>query len=81
MLTAYINKAMKRASCRKLDDGTFFGEIPGFQGVWANAGTLQACRRELREVLEEWLLMKLRDGDEDIPELGGITLAVKKESA
>jgi len=33
------------------DDGTFYGEIPGFQGVYANAPALEACRRELEEVL------------------------------
>ncbi len=40
MLTKYIQAALHRASYKILpDDGTFFGEIPGFQGVWANADT------------------------------------------
>jgi predicted RNase H-like HicB family nuclease len=39
-----------------LDDSTFYGEIPGFDGVYANADTLEACREELLEVLEEWIL-------------------------
>jgi len=29
-----------------------FAEIPGFDGVWANAATVEACRSELREVLK-----------------------------
>jgi len=63
MLTAYINKAVSRAAYKILEDDTYFGEVPGLQGVWANASTLEACRRELQEVLEGWLILKLRDGD------------------
>jgi len=44
----------------------YFGEIPGLLGVWASARTLEACRKELREVLEDWLLLKVRD-HESVP--------------
>ena len=38
MLTQYIQAAMRQAKYEILsDDGSFYGEIPGFQGVWANA--------------------------------------------
>ena len=57
MLTAYIQTAMQQARCKILEDGSYFGEIPGFQGVWANEETLEDCRRVLQEVLEEWLLL------------------------
>ena len=40
-------------------DGSFYGEIPGFDGVYANAKTLKACREELEEVLEEWILLRV----------------------
>ena len=63
MLTAYIDAAMARARYKIIEDGTYFGEIPRLQGVWANAKTLEACRQELQEVLEDWLILKLRDGD------------------
>jgi predicted RNase H-like HicB family nuclease len=69
MITAYIDAAMKSARCRILDDGTFFGEIPALQGVWGNSETLEGCRQELQEVLEDWLILKLRDNDDDIPML------------
>ena len=48
------------------DAGTYFGSIPGFQGVWADAPTLEACREELQEVLEDWILLALRRPD-DLP--------------
>ena len=57
MLTAYISAAMARARYRIIDDETYFGEIPGLRGVWANAKTLEVCRSELQEVLEDWLVV------------------------
>ena len=63
MLTAYINEAMSRATYKILADGAYFGEVPGLQGVWANATALETCRRELQEVLEGWLILKIRDND------------------
>lgn len=60
MLTKYIRAAMKRAKYEILpDDKTYYGEIPGFDGVYANAGTLEECRDELREVLEEWIFFRV----------------------
>ena len=79
MITAYISEAMKCATYKIVDDGTFFGEITKLQGVWADAGTLEECRQGLQEVLEDWLLLKLRDNDNDIPILAGISLGLEKE--
>lgn len=76
MLTAYITAAMSRARYKLIDDGTYFGEVPGLRGVWANAKTLEGCRSELQEVLEDWLVVKLRDGDE-IPRIGRVQLVRK----
>jgi len=38
----------------------FYGYILGLGGVYANyanAGDLETCRRELKEVLEEWIML------------------------
>ena len=43
------------------DDGTYWGEIPDFQGVWGRAETLKKCREELREAVEEWIVFGLRN--------------------
>lgn len=79
MITAYIGEAMECARYKILDDGSFFGEIPELRGVWANAGTLEECRQQLQEVLEDSLILKLRDNDDDIPVLAGISLSLEKE--
>ena len=52
-----IIKKLKTAKYKLLKDKTLFGEIPGLKGIWANARNLEDCRRELREVLEEWVLI------------------------
>ena len=63
MLSEFISKQLKRATYEKLDDGTYFGEIPSLRGVWGNTKSLEACRHELQAALEDWLLFKVRDGD------------------
>ncbi|TDA70368.1 MAG: type II toxin-antitoxin system HicB family antitoxin [Clostridia bacterium] len=73
LLSAFVQAAMAEAKYKKLDDGTFFGEISACQGVWANEGTLEKCREVLQEVLEEWLVLKLRDRD-PLPKVGGVDL-------
>ncbi len=60
MLTKFINKAMEHAHYEILtDDKSYYGEIRECQGVYANADTLEECRKELEEVLEEWILFRM----------------------
>jgi len=78
MLTAYINAAMHNAHYDILKEGEgYIGKIPGLQGVWANADTLETCREELREVLEEWIILGLKMGHH-IPIIDGIKLSIEK---
>lgn len=79
MLTEYIQAAMRRARYEILEDSTYYGEMPGFQGVYANAGTLEDCREQLREVLEGWLVLGLRLGH-SLPVVDGISLAIELEA-
>jgi predicted RNase H-like HicB family nuclease len=60
MFTQYLNAAMQRARFEILSDGAHYGEIPCLQGVWACGETLGACRNELQEVLECWLVLGLK---------------------
>jgi predicted RNase H-like HicB family nuclease len=79
MLTKYIRTAMRQATYEILSDGTFYGEISGFQGVYANANTLEACREQLQEVLEGWIILGLRMGH-TLPVVDGIELAIELEA-
>ena len=60
MLLEYIQAALHRAKYEILPgDGSYYGEVSGCQGVYSQAATLEACREELREVLEEWVLFRV----------------------
>lgn len=78
MLTKYIEAALRRARYEILsDDCSFYGEIPSFDGVYANADALEACREELEEVLEEWILFRV-SRNLALPVIDGIELAIKE---
>lgn len=78
MLTEYIRAAMEKAHYEILPDAEgYFGKIEGLSGVWANGDTLEACRNELKEVLEEWIIVGLRMG-QSIPVIDGIGLEARE---
>jgi predicted RNase H-like HicB family nuclease len=80
MLTKYIQAAMRQARYDILkDDGSYYGEIPGFEGVWASAKTLEECREQLAEVLEEWILLGVSRND-PLPVVDGIELKIKESA-
>jgi predicted RNase H-like HicB family nuclease len=58
----YVVAAMAHARYSRIRDGTFWGEIPGLPGVWANAATEDECRRELESVLRGWILIRRQRG-------------------
>ena len=80
MLNKYIQKALHKAKYEILsDDNSFYGEIPDFQGVYANAATLEDCRDDLAEVLEEWIFFRLSK-NMPLPVVDGLQLSVQKVS-
>ena len=60
MILEYMTKQLRKARFKKLEDGSYFAEIPGVRGVWASGPSLRVCRKELGEVLEGWLLLTKR---------------------
>jgi predicted RNase H-like HicB family nuclease len=74
MLASYLDKAMELAVYEIIEEErTYWGEIPGLQGVWARHATLVGCQRELREALSDWIALRLRLGL-SIPVVAGIDL-------
>jgi predicted RNase H-like HicB family nuclease len=74
MLAHFLDVAMEMATYEIIeDDASYWGEIPGLQGVWARHQTLAGCQRELREALSDWIALRLRLGLE-IPEIARINL-------
>ena len=64
MFTDFVHDVMRKlAMYEKIDDNQpYYGFIKhkDFQGVWAQGRTRKECAERLREVLEEWLLLKIR---------------------
>ena len=78
MLMKYIQTALHNAKYEILeDDGSFYGEIPACNGVCSNAATLEECREQLEEVLEEWILYRVHK-NLALPVIDGIELAINE---
>ena len=73
MLIEYVNSALRRAKYETLENGKIYAEIPELQGVWAEGKTVEACRSELVEVIEGWLFLKIKEGDQ-LPVIDGIDM-------
>ena len=71
MLTAYVDEALRRARYELIDDEAtpYYGEVRELPGVWACGATSEDCRRELKEVVEGWILVSVKQSL-PIPRLG-----------
>lgn len=64
---------MAEAVYEELSDGSVAGEIPSCVGVLAFAASRAECEKELRSVLEGWVLLGLQLGHR-LPVLRGIDI-------
>lgn len=78
MISRYVQQALHRANYAQVDDG-FSATVPGLRGVIAVGLTLEDCRAELAEVVEEWILVRVSRGLA-IPKLGGVSIRIKRAS-
>ena len=79
MISHYVARALERAQYRLLKDGTFAATVRGLRGVIATGATLEACRRDLAEVVEEWVLVRVARGLA-VPRLDGAAIRVRRAS-
>ena len=74
MLLRYIQAALDRAHYEMIvDEEPFYGEVPALQGVWATGRTLEECRTNLAEAIEDRLLFSIAQGF-PIPPLEGVSV-------
>ena len=73
MLTEYLSAALRRAHYELTEDGRFFATIAPLKGLWADGATLEDCRSNLQDALEDWLFVSLRERLE-IPPIDGVAL-------
>jgi predicted RNase H-like HicB family nuclease len=70
LITEYIAAALSRAKYEIIDDKEpYYGEVPELQGVWATGKTLEECRHNLSDVIDGWLVVRLKKGL-SIPPIG-----------
>jgi len=61
MITEYIEAAMSKAKYEIIEDEEpYYGEVPELEGVWATGKTLEECRKNLAEVIDGWIVVRLR---------------------
>jgi predicted RNase H-like HicB family nuclease len=79
VIVQYIQTAMEKAHYEIIDDEEpYYGEISVCKGVWATGKTLEECRRNLGEVLEGWIVVRLQRGLE-LPPVEEVTIRPLEE--
>ena len=79
MIQQYIQKALAKAHYEMTHDPEpYYGEIAELPGVWAAGETLEQCRERLIEILEGWLVLRLRN-NLSVPGLDGVEIAEPNE--
>ena len=81
MLPEYVDVALGKARYEIIDDDDpFYGEIPDLKGVWSSGKTLEECRQNLKEVVEGWILLSIKQSL-PIPSLDGVEIKELEEFA
>ena len=81
MLIEYINEALSRARYEIIEDeAPYYGEVPELQGVWATGKTLEECRKNLREAIEDWIFLSVKE-NLPIPKLANWEIPVVQKAA
>lgn len=74
MIVQYIEAALSHARYEILDnEEPYYGEVPELTGVWATGKTLEECRKNLAEVIDGWIVVRLRYGL-SIPPLDNLSI-------
>jgi len=79
MIIDYIEAALAQAKYEIIEaEEPYYGEVPGLPGVWATGKTLEVCRKNLAEVIDGWVVIRLRKGL-SIPQIGEHRIEELKE--
>ena len=79
VISRYVVEALHRAKYQLVDGNVYCATVPGLAGVISTGPTLESCRDQLAEVIEEWLLVRVARRL-PIPRLGTVGVQVKKAS-
>jgi predicted RNase H-like HicB family nuclease len=77
MMYRMITQALRRARYRQVDGGLFCATVPGLRGVIATGTSVETCRDQLAEVVEQWVLVRVARGL-PVPRLGGVSVEIRQ---
>ena len=72
LIEQWSTAALDEAEVTSLDEEGYFASVPAARGAWACEPTVDEALVVLKEVLVDWVTLKLADRDDDIPSFGGI---------
>ncbi len=75
MFTEYVEKAMQQAEYEQMVDGNWWGQVTPLRYTWATGPTKEACAKELRDVVEDWLIDAIAC-HHPIPMIGSTTIYI-----
>jgi hypothetical protein len=60
MTADYIQAALACAQYEVIEGiAPLYGEVPGLQGAWATAPSIEFCRENLEEVITDWIILRV----------------------
>jgi len=62
MFSEYIKAVLELAEYDTLEDGSYVATVEGLRGVIAIVDSIEECRRDLIEVIEGWIALRIRFG-------------------
>lgn len=74
LVKSYIEACMRRTLTEVTEEGRYFLTIPVLGQVWAEAKTEKHAELQLKEILSQWVMMKIEDQDRDLPVIETIDL-------
>jgi predicted RNase H-like HicB family nuclease len=79
MIIEYVAAALAQAKYELIEDEEpYYGEVPSLAGVWATGKTLEECRKNLAEVIDGWIVIRIKKGLA-IPPIGEYRIEELKE--
>jgi predicted RNase H-like HicB family nuclease len=79
VISRYVQNALRRARYQELENHGYCATVSGLRGVVATGRSLEECREQLAEVIEEWVLVRVARGL-NVPAMGGQKVQVRKAS-
>ena len=79
LVESWASIAIAHAIVRTTEDSAgYIGTVVGIDGAWAYGETEVEALEELKSALVGWALLKLEDGDDDIPSMEGVHLVIDR---